>query len=85
MDAEGVDRSINARGKRYFSAMVYRERPELRPFIFGDTMAQIYQERARRGRLPVLGAVRDQGRRPGHLVRVAPGLRLCPREPRSRT
>ncbi len=42
MDAEGVDRlGINARGKRYFSAMVYRERPELRPFIFGDTMAQI--------------------------------------------
>jgi len=42
MDAQGVDRmGINARGKRYFSAMVYRERPELREFLFGDTMAGI--------------------------------------------
>ena len=32
---------INARGKRYFSAMVYAERPELRPFVFGPTMAAI--------------------------------------------
>jgi ectoine hydroxylase-related dioxygenase (phytanoyl-CoA dioxygenase family) len=42
MDAEGVDRlGINARGKRYFSAMVYRERPELRSFVLGPTMASI--------------------------------------------
>ncbi|WP_154795918.1 phytanoyl-CoA dioxygenase family protein [Occultella kanbiaonis] len=42
MDAQGVDRiGINARGKRYFSAMVYQQRPELRQFLFGDTMAQI--------------------------------------------
>ena len=32
---------INARGKRYFSAMVYAERPELRPFVFGPTMAAV--------------------------------------------
>ena len=42
MDAAAVDRiGINARGKRYFSAMVYRQRPELRRFLFGDTMAEI--------------------------------------------
>ena len=42
MDAEGVDRlGINARGKRYFSAMVYQERPELRSFVLGPTMAAI--------------------------------------------
>jgi len=42
MDEAGTDRiGINARGKRYFSAMVYAQRPELRPFIFGDTMSQI--------------------------------------------
>jgi len=42
MDAEGVDRlGINARGKRYFSAMVYQERPELRSFALGPTMAAI--------------------------------------------
>ncbi len=42
MDKAGVDRiGINAKGKRYFSAMVYQERPELRRFLFGSTMAQI--------------------------------------------
>ncbi|MGI8867978.1 MAG: phytanoyl-CoA dioxygenase family protein [Mycobacteriales bacterium] len=42
MDAEGTDRiDINARGKRYFSAMVYQERPELRQFLFSDLMAEI--------------------------------------------
>lgn len=42
MDEAGVDRlDINAKGKRYFSAMVYRDRPELRRFLFGPTMAQI--------------------------------------------
>ncbi|WP_375424238.1 phytanoyl-CoA dioxygenase family protein [uncultured Friedmanniella sp.] len=42
MDAAGVDRlGINARGKRYFSSMVYRQRPELRRFIFGPVMEQI--------------------------------------------
>ena len=42
MDRDGVDRlGINARGKRYFSAMVYQERPELRTFAFGETMATI--------------------------------------------
>jgi ectoine hydroxylase-related dioxygenase (phytanoyl-CoA dioxygenase family) len=42
MDAAGVERiGINARGKRYFSPMIYRDRPELRQFLFSDTMAQI--------------------------------------------
>ncbi len=42
MEEAGVDRlGINAKGKRYFSAMVYRERPELRQFIYGPVMADI--------------------------------------------
>lgn len=42
MDDAGVDRlGINARGKRYFSEMIYAERPELRSFVFGSTMAAI--------------------------------------------
>jgi ectoine hydroxylase-related dioxygenase (phytanoyl-CoA dioxygenase family) len=42
MDDAGVDRiGINARGKRYFSNMIYKDRPELRQFLFSDTMAQI--------------------------------------------
>lgn len=42
MDAAGVDRlKLNARGKRYFSEMIYRDRPELRRFLFSDTMAEI--------------------------------------------
>lgn len=42
MEAAGVDRlGINARGKRYFSAMLYQKRPELRRFVFGQTMADI--------------------------------------------
>jgi len=42
MEAAGVDRlGINARGRRYFSNMVYHERPELRSFIYGSTMAAI--------------------------------------------
>jgi ectoine hydroxylase-related dioxygenase (phytanoyl-CoA dioxygenase family) len=42
MDEAGVDRiGINAKGKRYFSNMVYQERPELRRFLFGSTMAEI--------------------------------------------
>ena len=42
MDDAGVDRiGINARGKRYFSNMIYQDRPELRQFLFSDTMAQI--------------------------------------------
>jgi ectoine hydroxylase-related dioxygenase (phytanoyl-CoA dioxygenase family) len=42
MDAAGVDRlGINARGKRYFSEMVYQDRPELRAFAFGEVMADI--------------------------------------------
>ncbi|GIH14978.1 phytanoyl-CoA dioxygenase family protein [Rugosimonospora africana] len=41
-DEAGVDRiGINARGKRYFSTMIYKDRPELREFLFGDTMAEI--------------------------------------------
>jgi len=44
MDEAGVDRiGINARGKRYFSNMIYQDRPELRQFLFGDTMAEICQ------------------------------------------
>ncbi len=42
MDEAGVDRiGINARGRRYFSNMIYKDRPELRQFLFSDTMAQI--------------------------------------------
>ena len=42
MDDAGVDRiGINARGKRYFSSMIYKDRPELREFLFSDTMAEI--------------------------------------------
>src|SRR5256885_10190410 len=42
MLAAGVDRlGINARGKRYFSSMIYQDQPELRTFLFGDTMAEI--------------------------------------------
>ncbi|WP_040421679.1 phytanoyl-CoA dioxygenase family protein [Actinopolymorpha alba] len=42
MDAEGVDRiGINLRGKRYFSAWVHKDRPELRTFLFSDLMAEI--------------------------------------------
>jgi ectoine hydroxylase-related dioxygenase (phytanoyl-CoA dioxygenase family) len=41
-DEAGVDRiGINARGKRYFSAMIYQDRPELRQFLYSDLMAQI--------------------------------------------
>lgn len=42
MDAAGVDQlHLNHRGKRYFSAMVYKERPELRGFLFSDLMADV--------------------------------------------
>lgn len=42
MDAEGVDVvGINVRGRRYFGTWRYREMPQLRSFVFGDTMAQI--------------------------------------------
>jgi len=42
MDAAGVDRlGINAKGKRYFSNAVYEELPDLRKFLFGETMAQV--------------------------------------------
>jgi ectoine hydroxylase-related dioxygenase (phytanoyl-CoA dioxygenase family) len=44
MDEAGVDRiGINARGRRYFSNMIYQDRPELGQFLFSDTMAQICQ------------------------------------------
>ena len=42
MDDAGTDRiGINARGKRYFSNMIYQDRPELRQFLFSDMMAEI--------------------------------------------
>jgi ectoine hydroxylase-related dioxygenase (phytanoyl-CoA dioxygenase family) len=42
MDEAGVDRvGLNARHRRYFDHMVYQQRPELRRFLFGDTMAEI--------------------------------------------
>jgi ectoine hydroxylase-related dioxygenase (phytanoyl-CoA dioxygenase family) len=42
MDAAGTDTlGINHRGKRYFSNMIYQDRPELRQFLFSDTMADI--------------------------------------------
>ncbi|MFD6416289.1 phytanoyl-CoA dioxygenase family protein [Streptomyces sp. NPDC060194] len=42
MDAAGTDRQgINARGKRYFSNMIYEDLPELRAFLFGETMADV--------------------------------------------
>ncbi len=84
MDEAGVDRiNINARGKRYFSNMIYKDRPELRQFLFSDTMARDLRGDARRCRLSVLGAVRHQGRRPRHGIRLAPGLRLRSRGPRA--
>ncbi len=44
MDAAGIDRSASThRGKRYFSSMIYQDRPELRQFLFSDTMAEICQ------------------------------------------
>ena len=84
MDEAGTDSiGINARGKRYFSNMIYQDRPELRKFLFSDTMAEICQATLGERRLPLLGAVRHQGGRPGHGVRLAPGLRLRPRGPRA--
>ncbi|HWM38661.1 MAG TPA: hypothetical protein VNS49_16230, partial [Streptomyces sp.] len=42
MDEAGVDRiGINHRGKRYFSNMIYQQRPELRKFLFSDLTAEI--------------------------------------------
>ena len=42
MDEAGVDRiDINARGKRYFSNFIYEDQPELRRFLYGDTMAEV--------------------------------------------
>jgi ectoine hydroxylase-related dioxygenase (phytanoyl-CoA dioxygenase family) len=42
MDELGVDQlDINKRGKRYFSHMIYKDRPELRQFLFSDLMADI--------------------------------------------
>jgi ectoine hydroxylase-related dioxygenase (phytanoyl-CoA dioxygenase family) len=42
MDAAGVDRlRLNARGRRYFANDVPAEVPELRGFLFGETMANI--------------------------------------------
>lgn len=42
MDAAGVDRlGLNAKGKRYFSHMIYQDLPELRRFLLGETMAAV--------------------------------------------
>src|SRR5215467_12082157 len=42
MDAAGVDRiGINARKRRYFSAMTSRDQPQLRRFLFSDLAADI--------------------------------------------
>lgn len=42
MDAAGVDRlGLNSRGKRYFSHLIYQDKPQLRSFLFSDLMAQI--------------------------------------------
>jgi ectoine hydroxylase-related dioxygenase (phytanoyl-CoA dioxygenase family) len=42
MDAEGVDRLPHCiRGKRYFTPMIYKDRPELRRFLFSDMMAEL--------------------------------------------
>ena len=42
MDAAGVDQmGINTKGRRYFSHMIYQDRPELRSFLFSDLMAEI--------------------------------------------
>lgn len=44
MDSRRVDvLGLNHRGKRYFSALVFKQRPELRAFLFSDLMAQICQ------------------------------------------
>ena len=42
MDELGVDQiGINHRGKRYFSNMIYKDKPELRQFLFSELMAEI--------------------------------------------
>ena len=42
MEEKGVDRiGLSSRGRRYFSHMIYRDRPELRGFLFGETMADL--------------------------------------------
>jgi ectoine hydroxylase-related dioxygenase (phytanoyl-CoA dioxygenase family) len=42
MDAAGTDSiGISHRGKRYFSSMIYQDRPELREFLFSELMAEI--------------------------------------------
>lgn len=42
MDEMGVDTiGINHRGRRYFSNMIYKDRPELRQFLYSDLMAEI--------------------------------------------
>lgn len=42
LDAAGVERAgINLKGKRYFSSMIYQDLPQLRRFLFSDTMADI--------------------------------------------
>lgn len=44
MDRRGVNvLGLNHRGNRYFSALVFKQRPELRQFLFSDLMAQIWQ------------------------------------------
>jgi len=42
MDAKGVDRlGISAKGKRYFAAYCYKNKPDMGRFIFSDLMAEI--------------------------------------------
>ena len=51
MDEAGADPiGISARGSRYFSSMIYQDRPELRQFLFGDPMAAIAGQRSARTR-----------------------------------
>lgn len=42
LDSQGTERvGINLKGKRYFSSLIYRDRPELRRFLFSEVMADI--------------------------------------------
>jgi ectoine hydroxylase-related dioxygenase (phytanoyl-CoA dioxygenase family) len=42
MAAQGVDRlGLNARGRRYFAAFCYEQKPELGRFVFSELMAEI--------------------------------------------
>ena len=73
MDRRGVNvLGLNHRGNRYFSALVFKQRPELRQFLFSDLMAPNMPGHAGAKWPAFLGAVCDQMRRQRHEVQDAP-------------